>query len=320
MKKYITTYFYHDCEDQGASYGNIFLPLDKRNKIYWQTIYTLFFSSIVANKNSGVSYVLFTNVAIFPFRDSIEGLGVKIYDNLILTERNPSKWATVKFFFDVIDFINSHNDFKAEDSFVMLDTDVVALRDATALFDSLSALNNAIAYVFDELSVKDRDFHGVNVPNLEKIGTNLFGKEIKIKRLIGGEFFCFKKYHIPNLFSYFNLFRDANYSKQITTEEQILTLVDAREPWEIFPEGIFRVWTTPRVFKMPLKNFNYIFLHLPSEKEDGLCKLFNATIKIDPYKTTVNDFNILFYRCLPLKQPYYFYVYKLIGKFIAYLR
>lgn len=42
-KKYITTYFYHDCKDQGASYGNIFLPLDKRNIIYWQTVYTLFF-------------------------------------------------------------------------------------------------------------------------------------------------------------------------------------------------------------------------------------------------------------------------------------
>ena len=37
-KKYITTYFYHDCKDQGASYGNIFLPLDKRNIIYWQTV------------------------------------------------------------------------------------------------------------------------------------------------------------------------------------------------------------------------------------------------------------------------------------------
>ncbi len=82
MKKYITTYFYHDCNEQGASYGNIFLPLDRRNIIYWQTVYTLFFSSIVINKNSGVSYALFTNVAIFPFRDSIEELGVKNYDNL----------------------------------------------------------------------------------------------------------------------------------------------------------------------------------------------------------------------------------------------
>lgn len=89
MKKYITTYFHHDCKDQGASYGNIFLPLDRRNIIYWQIVYTLFFSSIVANKISGVSYALFTNVAIFPFRDSIEALGVKIYDDLSLTARNP---------------------------------------------------------------------------------------------------------------------------------------------------------------------------------------------------------------------------------------
>ena len=320
MKKYITTYFYHDCKDQGASYGNIFLALDKRNIIYWQTVYTLFFSSIVVNKNSGVSYALFTNVASFPFRDSIEALGVKIYDGLSLTIRNPGKWATVKFFFDVIEFIGRHNDFDDDDAFVMLDTDVVALRNATPMFDYLHASKNAIAYVFDELSVKGRDFHGINISNLEGIGLSVFGRQINIKNLIGGEFFCFNKYHITELTRYFSVFNNPNYASQITTEEQILTLVNAQEPWEIFPEGICRVWTTLRVFKMPQKNLNYIFLHLPSEKEVGLNMFFNATINIDPHNIMESDFHLLLYRCIPLKRPYFLYMSKLISKIGAYFR
>ena len=320
MKKYIITYFYHDCKDQGASYGNIFLPLDRRNIIYWQTVYTLFFSSIVENKNSGVGYALFTNVATFPFRDSIEALGVKIYDDLTLTARNPGKWATVKFFFDVIEFIGKHNDFDDDDSFVMLDTDVVALRSATPLFDYLQASKNAIAYVFDDLSGKDQDFHGINISNLERIGLSAFGRQMNIKSLIGGEFFCFNKYQISELTSHFRVFNNPIYSSQITTEEQILTLVNAQKPWGFFPEGICRVWTTLRVFKIPKTNFNYIFLHLPSEKEVGLNKLFNVAKDINPHNITISDFHLLFYRCIPLRQPYFFYLSKLISKIGAYFR
>jgi hypothetical protein len=320
MKKYITTYFYHDCKDQGASYGNIFLPLDSRNIIYWQTVYTLFFSSIVENKNSGVSYALFTNVATFPFRDSIEALGVKIYDDLSLTVRNAGKWATVKFFFDVIEFIGRHNDFDDDDAFVMLDTDVVALRSATPLFDCLQASKNAIAYVFDELSGKGRDFHGINISYLEGIGLSAFGRKTNIKSLIGGEFFCFNKYQISELRSYFRVFNKPEYFSQITTEEQILTLVNAQEPWAFFPEGICRVWTTIRVFKIPQKNLNYIFLHLPSEKEVGLNKLFNATKHIDPHNIAKSDFHLLFYRCIPLNRPYILYLSKLISKIGTYFR
>jgi hypothetical protein len=320
MKKYIVTYFYHDCEEQGASYGNIFLTLDERNLIYWQTVYTLFFSSIVSNKNCDVNLILFTNVADFPCRELIEKLGVKIYDNLSLTNRNPGKWATVKFFFDVIEFIDGHNDFDDDDAFVMLDTDVVALRSATPLFECLGTSKNPIIYAFDEVSDKGQDFHGTSISNLERFGLSAFGKQIDIKKLIGGEFFCFKKLQISEFNKYFNVFKNYDYSTQITTEEQILTLVNAQESWTLFPESIFRVWTTLRVFKMPKKNINYIFLHLPSEKEFGLNRLFNATKNISPCDMTENNFNLLFFRCMPLRQPYYIILSKLTNKIKAYFR
>lgn len=318
MKKYIATYFYHDKKEQGASYGNISLPLERRNIIYWQTIYTLFFSSIVSNKNSEIKYVLFTNIDIFPFRDSIEALGVKVYDDLTLTTRNPGKWATVKFFFDVIDFIDGCNDFGEDDAFILLDTDVVALRSAAPLFEFLLSSNNAIAFEFDELSDKERDFHGTNISNLESLGSNEFGIQTNIKKLIGGEFFCFKKFQIYELNTYFNLFKNSDCSRKVATEEQILTLVNAQRPWKFFPEGIFRVWTTLRLFKMPKKNINYIFLHLPSEKEFGLNELFHATKNIDPHGITLKGFNLLFFRFIPLKQPYQFYFSKIMNKIGTY--
>lgn len=159
----------------------------------------------------------------------------------------------MKFFFDVIEFIGRHNDFNDDDAFVMLDTDVVALRSATPLFDYLQASKNAIAYVFDELSGNERDFHGINISNLEGIGLSAFGRQINIKSLIGGEFFCFNKYQISELTSYFRVFNNLNYSSQITTEEQILTLVNAQKPWAVYHEAIYRVWTTLSVFKLPEK-------------------------------------------------------------------
>jgi hypothetical protein len=320
MKKYIATYFYHDCEDQGAIYGNIFLPLDKRNIVYWQTVYTLYFSSIVENKNSDINYVLFTNVPTFPFRSLIESLGVKVYDDLSLTLRNPYKWATVKFFFDVIEFIRRSNDFKDDDAFVMLDTDVVAIKSVKPLFDFLHTSKNAIAYAFDELSGKDKDFHGVNISNLEKIGLSALRYQINIKKLIGGEFFCFNKYQITEFTKYFDAFKNSDYSDQITTEEQILTLINARESWAFYPEGICRVWTTLRVFKIPKKYLNCIFLHLPAEKELALNKLFHATKDIDPNKIKTSDYRLIFYRCIPLNNPYFLYFIKLKSKISIFFR
>jgi hypothetical protein len=315
MKKYITTYFYHDCEDLGASYGNIFLPLDKRNMIYWQTVYTLFFSSIVCNKNSGVGYVLFTNVATFPFRNEIEALGIKIYDDLKLTRRNASKWATVKFFFDVIDYIGRHQDFDDDDAFVMLDTDVVALSSVEPLFNYLQNQENAVAYVFD--NAKNKDFHGVNISNLEEIGFSAYGTHAKIERLIGGEFFCFRKNQISAIDKSFDTINNSNHSNILTTEEQILTLAHAQKPWAIFPQAIYRVWTTLRVFKIPKNNNKFIFLHLPSEKEFGLNKLFNATKKIVPYNMTEFDFRLLFHQCIPLNRSYIIYLSKLIRRILG---
>ncbi len=311
MKKYIATYFYHDSQDLGASYGNIFLPLNKRNIIYWQTVYTLFFSSIVFNKDTDVNYLLFTNVSNFPFRNEIEALGVKVYDDLTLTSRGSDRWATVRFFFDVIDFVYKNNDFSNEDSIVMLDTDVVAMRDASTLFYYLNTANNAIGYIFERSTDKKPVFHGLHISELKEIGFDLFGNSSEIVNLIGGEFFAFKKSQISEFLSYFHAVNISKYNSKLTTEEQILTLVNAQISWSVFPDAICRVWTTLRVFSIPNDPSNYIFLHLPSEKELGLNKLFSATQNIDPHLMNVQNFHQLFYRCIPLKHPFILYINKL---------
>lgn len=309
MKKYIATYFYQDCEDLGASYGNIFLPLHERNIIYWQTVYTFFFSSIVSNQDPEICFALFTNVKNFPHRDEIEGLGVKVYDKLTLSSRHSGRWATVKFFFDVIDFIAIHQDFSDDDAFAMLDNDVVAVRSAGPLFSYLYSQSNAIAYPFDLMPNEAHDFHGINLLDLSNFGTGIFGGGTKIKRLIGGEFFCFRKSHVNNLNKLFSPLRASNY---LTTEEQILTLVDAHKPWCVFHQSVFRVWTTLKVFKLPQKNHEYIFLHLPSEKESGLNKLFHEAIKANPNEMSEIEFHQLLDRCISLNNPIKLYFSKLL--------
>ena len=125
MSKYITSYFYYDVDDAGASYGNIFLPLEQRNLVYWQTVYTLFFTSIVQNQHENIKYAFFTNMSSFPLRREIESLGVVIFDDLQLSHRNANKWATVKFFFDVVSYIGDSSYFNNGDSIIMLDTDCI---------------------------------------------------------------------------------------------------------------------------------------------------------------------------------------------------
>lgn len=319
MTNHIATYFYNDIEDMGASYGNIFLPLNERNRVYWQTVYTLFFSSKIFNKSESITLDLFTNIQDFPYRKEIETLGVRIYDNLVLTSRNHGKWATVKFFFDVVDFIVDSEDFKGEDGILLLDTDVVATQSAQTLFDFLHESDHPIAYVLDQKFHKTHKFHGLDILALENIGAKTFGRAPEIKSLIGGEFFLFRKNTIGTSQRLFSALRKSNYSKSLSTEEQILTIVHGLYPWRSYPNAIHRVWTTIKHFDLPKHPEANIFLHLPSEKEDGLNKLFNLTKDVDPQKLSEADFHLLLNKCIRLDSPISLYISKIANKVMNYV-
>lgn len=318
MTNHIATYFYHDIEDMGASYGNIFLPLSERNRVYWQTVYTLFFSLKIFNKSESITLDLFTNIQDFPYRKEIEALGVRIYDNLVLTSRNHKKWATVKFFFDVVDFIVDSEDFKGEDGILLLDTDVVATQSAQILFDFLHEGDHPVAYVLDQKFHKAHKFHGLDILALENIGAKIFGRTPEIKNLIGGEFFLFRKNAIEASQQLFSAIRKSNYSKSLSTEEQILTIVHGLYPWRSYPNAIHRVWTTIRHFDLPKHLQANIFLHLPSEKEDGLNKLFEFTKDVDPQKLSEADFRLLLKNCIRLDRPILLYISKIANKIMKY--
>jgi len=298
MNNYISTYFYHDIEESGATYGNIFLPLNERNCIYWQTVFTLFFSAIIFNKDSKIKFLLFTNVTKFPFRDEIEALGVKIYDGLKLSKRNPAKWATVNFFFDVIDFVSHSDDFSMNDTILMLDTDVVAIGSAFSIFEYARSVKRPLAYIFDDATLTK--FHGVSISELECIGSSVFNTSLSIKKLIGGEFFCFTKYQVSDFGEHFTRLIAHNLANKLTTEEQILTLVNAYRSWDFYPTGIFRVWTTLRYFKVPNNRNTYIFLHLPSEKATGLNELFQAVKMLNPHVVDKVFFCNLLQQCVEM--------------------
>jgi hypothetical protein len=320
MTNHIATYFYHDIEDMGASYGNIFLPLNERNSVYWQTVYTLFFSLKIFNKSENITLDLFTNIQDFPYRKEIEALGVKIYDNLTLTSRNHGKWATVKFFFDVLDFIVDNENFKSEDGILLLDTDVIATQSTQILFNFLHEGDHPVAYVLDQKFHKTHTFHGLDIFALENIGAKIFARPPEIKSLIGGEFFLFRKNTIGASQRLFSALRKSNYSKSLSTEEQILTIVHGLYPWRNYPHAIHRVWTSIMHFDLPKHSQANIFLHLPSEKEDALDKLFNLTKDMDPHNLNEADFRLLLKNCIRLDSPISLYISKIANKIKGYLK
>jgi hypothetical protein len=256
----------------------------------------------VQNGHKHIKYTIFTNISNFPLRNEIESLGVIIKSNLKLSHRNPGKWATVKFFFDVIEYIETDPDFAIGDSLLMLDTDCICLNDAQALFSASAVNRGPIAYVTGDASAVKLDFHGLPIYFLEDIYKNIFPNSIIITETIGGEFFLFKKgeSYIEIIRNKYKLLLESNMAESITTEEQILTMLNADSKFVGVPRSIFRIWTTYRHRDIH-KEFNkFIFLHLPSEKQYGLNRLFSCLIGMSPSEVNPRQLKILILNCIPI--------------------
>ncbi|PMO27682.1 hypothetical protein [Vibrio breoganii] len=270
---YIATYFYQENIDKGSIYGNIDKNLSDRNLIYWKTVYCLFYTSIINNPNA--HHVLFTNVDDFPYRNELEKLGVIIFDDLQLSNRNQGKWATVKFFFDVIDFVCDTEFFKYDDKIMLLDTDCIAINSSDNMFERINSVTPIAAYLNGVEANKSSVFHGETLKNLEDIYFESLGLRINIGNKIGGEYFLFLKSGIADFRNKYKCLLNSNSASKLITEEQILTMISSETPFCIEHKGIYRIWTTLGYRTIPLDYNNYSFLHLPSEKEYSLSILFN---------------------------------------------
>tara|TARA_B110000967_G_C18902069_1_gene576754 strand:- start:7577 stop:8566 length:990 start_codon:yes stop_codon:yes gene_type:complete len=314
MAKYITSYFYNDAEDAGASYGNIFLPLEQRNLVYWRTVYTLFFTSIVKNKNENIKYAFFTNVSCFPLRSEIESLGVAIFDDLQLSHRNDKEWATVKFFFDVINYIEDSLYFNDGDSVIMLDTDCIGLNSAAELFSHVASADRPIAYRTGNVDSSRFLFHGLSIPQIEKAFEGVFASKITIKDTIGGEFFGFNKNdNLRKLREQYDQLLTSEYCDLLTTEEQILTMLNANAKFVNIEFSIYRIWTAYRNYDVSSDLKRFTFLHLPSEKVDGLNRIFKQLVKMTPSTLTSDSLNKIIFSHMPLHNPIKLYVVKIIN-------
>ena len=314
MANHIVTYFYNDLEELGAVYGNISLPLHERNLVYWQTIYTFYFSSYINNRDHNVVHILFTNIRDFPFRAQIENFGVKVYDNLLLSFRNKQKWATVKFFFDVINYIEASEDFKKDDAFIMLDTDVLAQHSSKYIFDYINSNLNPVVYINARNVQKSGLLHGVSVARLENICRDEFNNTNEIYETVGGEFFGFRKGHIGDVLNSFKKILMPKYELELTTEEQILTITHSVSNFSQLPHAIIRVWTSLSFMKIPKHISRFTFIHLPSEKQDGLNKLFNYTKSMSVINLSTEGFEKLLYKCIPLKNIVFLYILKISAR------
>jgi len=253
--------------------------------------------------------LLFTNESVFPYRHDIEILGVTIVDDLVLTRKNEGIWSSVLFFFDVINYIKKSKLFIEDDNFILLDTDVLAIKGCNILFDYIDLHNCNLAY---SIGIYDEDFlfHNKKISNLNALSEVFFGESNsnKIKTLIGGEFFGFKKANLTDILRISDYF--LNYS-DLTTEEQILSIINAQLNFCFFNNTIFRVWTSYKFYKVPKDN-NYFFLHFPAEKKFGIFYLFESLKKLNN-----NDFlrySNLVKKYIPFTNKFRLFLFRLYFK------
>lgn len=311
MSNYICTYFFQDDSDLGAVYGNAFDELSDRNLMYWKTVYTLFFSCILFNRDNDIKYLLFTNVHDFPFRDDLERLGVTIYSDLKLTNRHYKKWATVKFIFDVLEYVISSDIFVDSDNFVFLDTDVLCMRSSELIFKDLDISGELECYELQTVG-KDFIFHGLSIGSLESFYYTFLNEVVSIKYILGGEYFAFK---LSTLRKYSDRLMLLAKSPMLSTEEQIFSLVNAQFNFNHRKDRIFRVWTTVRTYSVPSASDGYFFLHLPSDKQFGLSNIYNYLALRDPYHCCQSDYYKIFNRFLTFDRPILFYL-RILGRTI----
>lgn len=271
----ICTYFYQELSTKKSSYANISGKKNDVDLTYWKTVYTFFYTSIIINKD--INHVFFTNVPCFPFRREIELLGVTIYDDLTLSYPNEGKWASVKFFFDVINFIHDSEDFLSSDNFAMFDTDCIALNSFSSYFELIKTKDAApLAYLNGVETDSSSDFHGESLDTLQKIYEEVIGTPILIQEKIGGEFFAFNKGEIKKVKDRYSKLLASIYGNRIRTEEQILSMINAEFYFTKPQNAISRLWTTIRYVVIPKGVSDFAFVHLPSEKQTSLPILFSV--------------------------------------------
>ncbi|HIF9382740.1 hypothetical protein [Photobacterium damselae] len=268
MENVIATYFYKEDESINSSYANI--STNNKDQIYWNTVYLFYLTSVFFNKTA--RHCFFTNIKNFPYRDSLEALGVDIYDDLTNSNLGSGKWASVKFFFDVINYITINEEFDNDCYYALFDTDCIAVNKFN--FDELKSDN--YGYVVGVENKEDYNFHGKSLKELADIYKSIFNRSIVISDKVGGEFFCFKKSDKNNIFEYFECILQSKYNESIKTEEQILSMVNSDFPLGQHTKLIKRVWTTPKCFNLKSQDINdFYFLHLPSEKDNVTNDLLN---------------------------------------------
>ena len=100
-------------------------------------------------------------------------------------------------------------------------------------------------------------------------------------------------------------------SKLVTTEEQVLTMLNCNAQFASVNLSIYRVWTAYRNYDVPANFDKYTFLHLTSEKTFGLSRLFEILIEMNPDNVSSDTLDKLIGLSLPIQKPFTLYPRKI---------
>jgi hypothetical protein len=297
MTTYIGTWVYLDALEEKSKYpnnkGDSTSP--EFQAVYWRCIVVFFKTSL--RFNTHVKHVIFTNTTSIP---TIDGLDLNVFfkehnvELIVLQNKYPlpnnyfGAFRNQYFEFSIIDHMAAK--MRADDTFLLLDSDCVFTSPLDTAFMKLNDQDIAMTYVVNH--VEKYTIHGVTGKEMRQIFEDFNVPLDKNPLYSGGELLFAKGAFIkavaldfPRLFQNM-LDRYKKGRPKFNEEAHVLSYYFYKYGAQMaaMDSYIKRLWTNKNYYRNVKPNDKKLAIwHLPNEKKTGIAKLFRKLTSGDDF-------------------------------------
>ena len=290
MKNIIATWICVDTEDNSTYFPSAKGKSSdaKVQNIYWRCISC--FYTMAKYYNPDATLALFSNTPNLPVVDGadvkqlLQQLNVKFYVTpfeYVTPQGYYNQWRNQFYEFSIFKYISTHEDFKDDDAFLLLDSDCIITQNLASLFAEVTA-EQCITYIIDY--APDHDINGNSRKSMQAVFRSLLNKKVEyIPQYHAGEFYATTVAVLKRIINDFYTvwtqllaLNEAGLDK-LHEEAHTLSYLFYKNGFEGGQANkyIKRLWTDPTSFRN-IKNGdeNLAIWHLPAEKRHGFAVLF----------------------------------------------
>ena len=290
MKNIIATWICVDTEDNSTYFPSAKGKSSdaKVQNIYWRCISC--FYTMARHYNSEATLALFSNTANLPHVDGVDikellkKLNVNFYVTpfeYITPQGYYNQWRNQFYEFSIFKYISTHEDFKEEDNFLLLDSDCIITQNLSSLFAEVTS-EQCITYIINY--APDHDINGNSRKSMQAVFSALLNQKVEyIPQYHAGEFYATTiavlKILIHDFYIVWEQLLRLNEASLDKLHEEAHTL-----SYLFYKNGfkggqanryIKRLWTDPTTFRNIEKGDEHLAIwHLPAEKRHGFVALF----------------------------------------------